>query len=97
MKLEIRADGLAVIGALDRHNLVKKQQFLFPELETELLAIDLQDAEPIDTAGLAWILKCLSYYQGRGKKTSILNAPRQLIALAQLSNVLALLPIQSQN
>jgi len=94
MKLEIIPSGIAVVGALDRYNLVKKQQFRFPKLDSELVVIDLKKAEPIDTSGLAWILKCLSYYQGRGKSTSILNAPEQLIALAELSNVLALLPIQ---
>ena len=94
MELRTLANGVAVDGALDRHNLVKKQQFRFPDLSGDSVHIDLKNAEPIDTAGLAWILKCLSYYQNCGKQTSILNAPEQLIALAELSNVLALLPIQ---
>lgn len=95
MELDIVADGIAVVGALDRHNLVKKQQFHYPKLEAERVTIDLARAEPIDTSGLAWILKCVSFYQSSGKQISILNAPSQLIALAELSNVLALLPLQN--
>lgn len=94
MKLETVNDGISVVGALDRHNLVKKQQFQFPKLTSETVTIDLKSAEPIDTAGLAWILKCVSFYKECGKQTSILNAPEQLIALAELSNVLGLLPLQ---
>lgn len=94
MKLETVKDGISVIGALDRYNLVKKQQFRFPEISSSEVSIDLKGAEPIDTAGLAWILKCVAFYQHCGKRTSILNAPEQLIALAELSNVLGLLPIQ---
>ena len=94
MKLETAADGISIIGALDRHNLVNKQQFRFPKMNGNAVSIDLKSAEPIDTAGLAWILKCLSFYRDCGKQTSILNAPEQLIALAELSNVLGLLPLQ---
>ena len=94
MELQQTSSGLSVVGALDRYNLVNKQQFEFPELSLENIEIDLSKAEPIDTSGLAWILKCVSNYHSRGKKTSILNPPTQLIALAELSNVLALLPIQ---
>lgn len=94
MKLQKTETGIAVIGALDRFHLVKKQQFEFPVLASESVELDLAKAESIDTSGLAWILKCLSNYQDSGKKTSILNPPSQLIALAELSNVLALLPIQ---
>ncbi len=95
MKLDIAAGGIAVIGPLDRHNLVKKQQFQYPKLADEQVTVDLAKAEPIDTSGLAWILKCVSHYQSCGKQISILNAPKQLIALAELSNVLALLPLQN--
>lgn len=94
MKLQQTQTGIAVVGALDRFHLVKKQQFDFPKLAMDEVKLDLSKAEPIDTSGLAWILKCLSNYQDSGKKTSILNPPTQLIALAELSNVLALLPIQ---
>lgn len=94
MKLETVNNEISVVGALDRHNLVKKQQFRFPKLTDNDVVIDLKRAEAIDTAGLAWILKCVAFYNRCGKKTSILNAPEQLIALAELSNVLGLLPIQ---
>lgn len=94
MKLETANDGLVIVGALDRHNLVNKQQFRFPKLTSDSVKIDLKRAEPIDTAGLAWILKCVAFYQECGKETSILNAPEQLIALAELSNVLGLLPLR---
>ncbi len=95
MKLEVDKNRVAVLGALDRYSLVKKQQFQFPKLDAKSVNIDLGRAEPIDTSGLAWILKCVSFYNKCGKETSILNAPKQLIALAELSNVLALLPLQN--
>ena len=94
MKLQQTQTGIAVVGALDRHHLVKKQQFEFPTLTSDTVELDLAQADSIDTSGLAWILKFLSNYQDSGKKTSVLNPPSQLIALAELSNVLALLPIQ---
>lgn len=94
MKVESADNTLSVIGELDRYHLVSKSQFVFPKLIGDAISIDLAKAQPIDTSGLAWLLKCVSFYSKQSKQVTILNAPAQLIALAELSNVLGLLPLQ---
>lgn len=93
LKLEQANSKLSVIGALDRFNLGDKSFFVFAPVEGDI-ELDLAKSDTIDTAGLAWILKMVSIYQQNKKQVSISNAPSQLIALAELSNVLALLPIK---
>ncbi|NVK25772.1 MAG: STAS domain-containing protein [Gammaproteobacteria bacterium] len=93
MKLVHKKNQLSVVGALDRFQLVRKEQFVFPNINEDEVFLDLVKAKNVDTAGLAWLLKLVSYYQSQKKVIAISNVPEQLIALAQLSNVLALLPI----
>ena len=93
MELVRDDNALKVIGDLDRFHLTSQSQFIFPEHNGEKVAVDLAVAKTIDTAGLAWLLKLISFYQQQNKSISVINAPKQLIALAELSNVLALLPI----
>lgn len=93
MKLIQKDNRLSVTGELDRFHLVRQSQFCFPSIADGVVFVDLTDTHNVDTAGLAWLLKLVSYYKSKNKDISISNVPKQLIALAELSNVLALLPI----
>ena len=93
MKLIQKGNRLSVVGELDRFSLSNAQQFIFPQVSEQIVFVELQKIKNVDTAGLAWLLKLVSYYQKKNKEISISHAPKQLIALAELSNVLALLPI----
>jgi ABC-type transporter Mla MlaB component len=96
MSIELNAtnDGLSIQGKLDRFNLSAKQIPHFPKVGDDV-TIDMKDVSSSDTAGLAWLIKMVAFYQSKNKKVSIINQPKQLIALASISNVLELLPFQT--
>ena len=96
MSIELSAtnDGLSIKGKLDRFNLSAQQIPRFPKVGDDV-TIDLKDVSRSDTAGLAWLLKMVAFYQSKDKKVSIINQPEQLIALASISNVIELLPFQT--
>jgi anti-anti-sigma factor len=89
--LQLNQDCLNVVGQLDRFQLSEKAALRFPKAPAEL-KLNLDQVDHFDTAGLAWILKLLKFYQSKQVSVEILNPPEQLIALAKISNVLELLP-----
>jgi len=93
MKIVCKDNHISVVGELDRFQLENPTQFVYPQISSKTVEIDLAKTRHVDTAGLAWLLKIVSFYQGENKQVNISHLPDQLIALAQLSNVLALLPI----
>ena len=86
---------LKVSGALERFYLGDKRHYQFPKV-AQSIDIDLTKVVSVDTAGLAWLLKLVSFYQQHRLTVKISNVPEQLIALAGISNVLELLPIESK-
>ena len=93
--IRLEQDSLLVEGALERFELGNKEFYRFPQA-TGALTINLEKVTNFDTAGLAWLLKVVSFYQKQGCQVKISNVPDQLIALAEISNVLKLLPIESK-
>jgi len=91
----LEQDRLIIAGALERFELSNKQLYQFPKAKGAV-EIDLKLVTNFDTAGLAWLLKLVSFYQHRRCEVKISNVPDQLIALAEISNVLKLLPIESK-
>jgi ABC-type transporter Mla MlaB component len=87
-------DQLIVTGEMDRFSLSDKSLYSFLEFG-ERVNIELKHVDKIDTAGVAFLLKLVAHYQKQDKQVSISNGSAQLIALAKISNVLELLPIQS--
>lgn len=94
MELQVNDQVVMLKGNLDRFHLTKKSHFLFPNLKGDIV-VDLTQVNNFDTAGLAWLLKLVSFYQKKAASLTIENPSDQLIALARVSNVLALLPIKN--
>lgn len=88
---ESQADKLILYGDYDRFNLADKTLYRFPSLNGDI-TIDLAGVKSFDTAGLAFLLKMVSFYQKKSNRVIISNESSQLIALAEISNVIKLLP-----
>lgn len=85
---------LVVSGELDRFHLSDNALYQFQDFDQQVI-IDLNAVSHIDTAGVAYLLKLVSHYQSQNKTVTISGASEQLIALANISNVLELLPLDS--
>lgn len=83
---------LTLKGELDRFNLSDGSLYQFLPFDNNV-EIDLAQVSNIDTAGLAYLLKLVGHYQSKGIKVSLLSGSQQLIALANISNVVELLPL----
>ena len=90
--LKFENNQLVPMGALDRFSLGDRKLYDFPEV-TGSIVINLQQVNNFDTSGLAWLLGVVSHYQSNQVAIQIINASQQLIALAEISNVLELLPL----
>jgi phospholipid transport system transporter-binding protein len=65
---------------------------LFPE-RTEL-EIDLSHVQRSDSAGLALLVECLRQAHQTGKSIRFLNIPGQMLAMARVSSLDQVLPLQ---
>jgi phospholipid transport system transporter-binding protein len=93
MKLLLTNNKVELVGNVDRFNLADSQLFTFPPIASDV-TIDLDKVTSVDTAGVAYILKLVAHYQNETRNIELTNPPTQLIALAQISNVLGLLPLK---
>lgn len=93
MKLLFTNNKVDVVGDVDRFNLVDSRLFTFQSMTSDV-TIDLTNVTSVDTAGVAYLLKLVSHYQNEKLNVQLTNPPEQLIALAQISNVLGLLPLK---
>ena len=93
MKLIFANNKIDVVGDIDRFNLVDNELFSFQPMTSDV-TIDLNNVTSVDTAGVAYLLKLVAYYQNKKLNVELTNPPTQLIALAQISNVLGLLPLK---
>ena len=92
MKLQFTNNKVDVEGDVDRFNLVDSELFSFQSMSSNI-TIDLKNVTSVDTAGVAFLLKLVAHYQNEKLNVELTNPPEQLIALAQISNVLGLLPL----
>lgn len=93
MKLNFVNNEINVVGDIDRYNLIDKKLFSFPAMTSDV-TIELTNVASVDTAGVAFLLKLVAFYQNQKLNVTLTNPPSQLIALAQISNVLGLLPLK---
>lgn len=94
MKFSKEGQTLLLSGNLDRYSLNRHSLSQLPKFEDKVV-VCLKDVSATDTAGLAFLLKLVSDMDKAGINISIKNAPKQLIALASVSNVLGLIPINN--
>lgn len=94
MSMSVQDQVLAVTGNLDRFVLGNPKCYQFPTISGDV-SLDLADVSNVDTAGLAWVIKLVGFYQNNQQTVSIVNEPQQLIALASISNALNLLPLKN--
>ena len=92
--ITLTSDVLKLAGALDRFNLGDKAMYRYPKVTGDL-TVDLTDVTATDTAGLSYLLDLIAFYESKSINVKISYIPEQLIALAQISNVLELLPLSS--
>ncbi len=72
--------------------LIKKN--LPSQVQQHEVKLDLAELSGIDTSGLAWIISFIADVQKRGKTITILNPPEQLLKLAEISDLVTLLPLE---
>ncbi|MBU2881933.1 STAS domain-containing protein [Psychrosphaera sp. B3R10] len=94
MSVNVKRDKnkLIIDGELDRFNLSDDALYEFLAFD-DRVEIDLEKVINIDTAGVAYLLKVVDHYQKLHKLVTICGGSEQLIALANISNVLELLPL----
>lgn len=93
MKLSFVNSEINIVGDVDRFNLIDNKLFSFPIMTSDV-TIELTNVVSVDTAGLAFLLKLVAFYQNKNLNVVLANPPSQLIALAEISNVLGLLPLK---
>lgn len=93
MKLKLANNKIDIIGDVDRFNLNDNKVFDFPTRTADVF-IELANMTSVDTAGLAFLLKMIAFYQNKSLTVTLLSPSKQLIALAEISNVLGLLPLK---
>ena len=62
--------------------------------ERDELDIDLSQVERSDSAGLAMLVECLRRAQQSGKTLRFFNIPAQMLAIARVSSLDQVLPLQ---
>jgi phospholipid transport system transporter-binding protein len=62
--------------------------------ERNALDIDLSQVERSDSAGLALLVECLRQANRSGKKLRFFNIPAQMLAIARVSSLDQVLPLQ---
>jgi phospholipid transport system transporter-binding protein len=95
VRLEITVEGnsFRFDGALNRDTLMLYSPFKLLNTVTQKVQFDFSALAVIDTAGLAWLLQQLAQATTTGLKIELCNVPQQLLSLADVSAVRALLPI----
>ncbi|MGI5308006.1 STAS domain-containing protein [Rheinheimera sp. WS51] len=95
MTLKITAVGhcFRFEGALNRDTLMLHSPFALLNTVTDKVQFDFTALSTIDTAGLAWLLQQLAKAKSSKLQIELCNVPQQLLSLADVSAVRALLPI----
>ncbi|WOH35861.1 STAS domain-containing protein [Thalassotalea fonticola] len=93
---ESSAEQFALSGHLTRQSISGKQDKFFAKLsKNKTQDIDLSEVSKFDTAGLAWLLALIEYANSQQTEITYSQVPIELVKLAKLSGVQALLPISA--
>lgn len=96
LRIEQDQQRLVFSGSLDRETLLDYWPFKQLNTMSGQVVFDLKQLRSIDTAGLAWLLKQLALARQGGLVVQLQHVPSQLCSLAEVTDVLALLPINDQ-
>ena len=95
MSLSIEQNGTSFRfdGVLNRDTLMLYSPFKQLNAAVGKVQFDFSGLQTIDTAGLAWLLQQLAIARSSDVKIELCNVPQQLLSLAEVSAITALLPI----
>ncbi|WNO62170.1 STAS domain-containing protein [Rheinheimera sp. MMS21-TC3] len=93
LKITAVANSIQFEGVLNRDTLILYSPFKLLNTLTGTIQFDFAALTAIDTAGLAWLLQQLAQARDTSLKIELCNVPQQLLSLADVSAVRALLPI----
>jgi ABC-type transporter Mla MlaB component len=93
LKISQQQQTLFFSGALDRETVPTQWPFKLLKKLTGTVVFDFSELALVDTAGLAWLLHQVAQAKKQNLIIQMNHVPAQLISLAQLSDVLTLLPL----
>ncbi|MCH8536505.1 MAG: STAS domain-containing protein [Alkalimonas sp.] len=93
LRIEQEQQRLVFSGTLDRTSLLAYWPFKLLSRMSGQVVFDFNQLSSIDTAGLAWLLKQLALARQGGLVVQLQHVPSQLRSLAEVTDVLPLLPI----
>lgn len=94
---KISGDALGIKGSLSFANAEAALPDLYRTLaDMPVSCVDLSQLEHVDSAGLACLLALLARADEQGRHITLENAPENLVALAQVSDLTTLLGLKPQ-
>jgi phospholipid transport system transporter-binding protein len=96
LRIEQDQQRLVFRGTLDRTTLLDYWPFKQLSSMSGQIIFDFKQLNSIDTAGLAWLLKQLALARQVGLVVQLQHVPSQLCSLAEVTDVLPLLPISDK-
>jgi phospholipid transport system transporter-binding protein len=96
LRIEQAQQRLVFNGTLDRNTLLDYWPFKQLSSMSGQVVFDFKELSSIDTAGLAWLLKQLALARQGGLVVQLQHVPPQLCSLAEVTDVLPLLPISEK-
>lgn len=97
LKISQQEQTLFFAGALDRETVPTQWPFKSLKKLSGTVVFDFSELALVDTAGLAWLLHQVAQSAKLGLQIQMRHVPEQLISLAKLSDVLALLPLVKED
>jgi ABC-type transporter Mla MlaB component len=97
LKISQKEQTLFFSGALDRDTVPTQWPFKLLKTLSGPVVFDFSELALVDTAGLAWLLHQVSQANKMNLELQMRHVPTQLIYLAQLSDVTALLPLVEED
>lgn len=97
LKISQQQQTLFFAGALNRDTVPGQWPFKLLKKLNGAVVFDFSELALVDTAGLAWLLHQVAQATQLGLTIQMRHVPEQLISLAQLSDVLALLPLEKED
>lgn len=96
LRIEHEQQRLIFSGTLDRTTVLDYWPFKQLNSMSGDVVFDFKQLRSVDTAGLAWLLKQLALASQGGLVVQLHHVPPQLCSLAEVTDVLALLPINDK-
>jgi phospholipid transport system transporter-binding protein len=90
-----QAEVITFTGELNRDTVVNFWPFTLLKNMSGEVTFDFAALAHVDTAGLAWLLQQLGQAKNANIQVKLRNTPQQLKSLALVSDVFALLPLES--